>query len=219
MASLLCFLMQYSFIYCVMECYVKENNMQKFCDRPIYSHSLCFCFIIHVHINSFCIDTWSPILQVFKLSQWSSLARCSSGMLYNTTGWIVPIIVGHYGSPIFKGWMSSEEYHKRWLVQRYLLDTHPPTSTSIWMLYHITILPADMLCSSPWYVGPEPSVMGRAKWCAGVKMIGTARSRFDGCLNPPVRTTKPSEKTTSVAFHLMSRQMTASSAGSCPGGT
>jgi hypothetical protein len=45
--------------------------MQKFCDRPTYSHILCFCFIIHVHINSFCVDTSSPILQVFKLSLWS----------------------------------------------------------------------------------------------------------------------------------------------------
>jgi hypothetical protein len=193
--------------------------MQKFCDRPTYSYILCFCFIIHVHINSFCVDTCSPILQVFKLSQWSIWAHCSSGMLYDTTGWFVPSIVGHHGSPIFKGSMSSEEYHKRWLVQRYLLDTHPPTSTSTWTLDHITILPADMLCSSPWYMDPEPSVMGRATWCAGVKMMGTARSRLDGCLNPPVRTTKPSQKCTSVAFHFMPRQLTASSAGSCPGGT
>jgi len=141
-----------------------------------------FCFAIHVHINSFFVDTCSPVLQVFKLSQWSSWARCSSGMLYDTTGWFVPGIVGHDDSPIFKGWKSSEEYHKRWLVQRYLLDTHPPTSTSTWTLAHIPILPADMLCSSPWYMGPEPHVMGRATWCAGVKMMGTARSRFDGCL-------------------------------------
>ena len=101
--------------------------------------------------------------------------------------------MGHLGSPIFKGWKSSEEYHKGWLVQRYLLDTHPSTSTYTWTLDHITILPTDMLCLSPWYMGLEPIVMGRATWCAGVKM-GTARSRFDGCLYPPVRTTKPSEK-------------------------
>jgi len=30
-----------------------------------------YVFIIHVRINSFCVDTRSPILQVFKLLQWS----------------------------------------------------------------------------------------------------------------------------------------------------
>ena len=56
-----------------MECYGKE---QKYVEMGFVidlhnSHILCFCFVICVHINSFCVDTCSPILRVFKLLPWS----------------------------------------------------------------------------------------------------------------------------------------------------
>lgn len=143
-------------------------------------------------------------------------------MLSITTGWLVPSILGHHGCPIFKGWMSSEEYCKRWLAQRYLLDTHPH-----WPLpeHWITSPYFQQTCCARhlgmWVqrllLWVEPHDVLELK--STNKMMGTARSRFDGCLNPPVRTTKPSEKPTSVAFHPLSRQMTASSTGTCPGGT
>lgn len=197
--------------------------MTKFYNRPTYSQILCFCFVIHVHISGFCFDACSQILKVFKLCQWRSCALCSLGILYHGTDWLVPSILGQHASPTFKGQMSNEECCKRWLAQRYLLGTHPHQllpEPRIGSHHHPSSRQALLVTL---VVGPEPCVMGTVSMmCWGwsppsehQRLMVTVRGRFIGCLNPPVRTAKTSEKLISVTC-CISRQPTASSVGSCP---